>query len=236
MLNIKTIRAVTFDAGGTLLRPAAPVGEIYARVAGGLGVKDLDAAELENNFQREWRQKSDFDYSEEAWFALVRRTFGPLASRLPESFFPALYQEFARKDVWHVYEDVLPTLDQLASMGIPMGIISNWDNRLRPLLAELRLSSFFDVIIPSHEVAFHKPSPVIFEMAVRQLGLPADHILHVGDHFLEDVEGAQSAGLQALHLVRGALHKTAGQITSLLELPTVVELAGGHLLVSGEGT
>jgi FMN phosphatase YigB (HAD superfamily) len=85
-------------------------------------------------------------------------------------------------------------------------------------------------------VAFHKPSPVIYEVAVRQLGLPPEQILHVGDHFLEDVEGARSAGLQSLHLVRGALHKTAGQITSLLEVPTVVELAGGHLLISGLNT
>jgi REG-2-like HAD superfamily hydrolase len=236
MLDTKPIRAVTFDAGGTLLRPAAPVGEIYARVADAFGVRDVTAAELEENFQREWRQKGEFDYSQDAWFALVRRTFGLHAARLPDAFYPALYEEFARVECWHLFEDVLPTLDELASHGIPLGVISNWDNRLRTLLAAFKLTGFFDVIIPSCEVAFHKPSPVIYEVAVRQLGLPPEQILHVGDHFLEDVEGARSAGLQSLHLVRGALHKTAGQITSLLEVPTVVELAGGHLLISGLNT
>lgn len=234
MLNTKPIRAVTFDAGGTLWRPAQPVGQIYARVARAFGVLDAPPAELEESFQREWRQKGEFDYSQEAWFALVRRTFGAYADRLPEAFYPALYAEFARAEAWHLFEDVLPTLDELASHGIALGVISNWDNRLRPLLSAFKLTGFFDVIIPSCEVAFHKPSAVIFEIAVRQLGLPPEQILHIGDHYLEDVEGARAAGLQALHLVRGALHKTAGQITSLLEVPTVVELAGGHLLVSGE--
>lgn len=234
MLDTKPIRAVTFDAGGTLLRPAQAVGETYARVAREFGLREASSAELEESFQREWRCKGEFDYSQEAWYALVRRTFGPHADKLPDAFYPALYEEFARPEAWQLFDDVLPALDELASLGLPLGIISNWDNRLRPLLASFKLTGFFEVIIPSCEVAFNKPSPVIFEMAIRQLGLPPEQILHVGDHYLEDVEGARAAGLQALHLVRGAMHKTAGQITSLLELPTVVELAGGHLLLSPE--
>jgi putative hydrolase of the HAD superfamily len=234
MLDTKPIRAVTFDAGGTLLRPALPVGEIYARVAHEFGLREISAVELEESFQREWRCKGEFDYSQEAWYALVRRTFGHHAEKLPDAFYPALYEAFAQPEVWQLFEDALPALDELASLGIPLGVISNWDNRLRPLLSAFKLTGFFDVIIPSCEVAFHKPSPVIFEMAIRQLGLPPEQILHVGDHFLEDVEGARAAGLQALHLVRGAVHKTAGQITSLIEIPTVVELAGGHLLAFPE--
>jgi putative hydrolase of the HAD superfamily len=115
-----------------------------------------------------------------------------------------------------------------------MAIVSNWDDRLKPLMSNLKLAGYFDTIINSSAVAFHKPCQVIFEMAVRRLGLPPEEILHVGDHFREDWEGARTAGLQAVQLVRGLDHQARApyQIASLLEVPQLVASAGHHLLAS----
>ena len=73
---------------------------------------------------------------------------------------------------------------------LSLGIISNWDERLRPLLAKLDLAKYFEVIIISCEVGFPKPSPVIFEQAAKKLGLASEFILHVGDSDEHDAEGA----------------------------------------------
>jgi putative hydrolase of the HAD superfamily len=230
MLHLHRIRAVSFDVGGTLIETRPSVGHIYAQIAELHGVQALHPDVLTRQFHLAWKTKGEFDYSQPAWFELVRRTFASRAQELPEEFFPAVFDQFARPDAWQIHPDVLPTLEALANYDIPLAIVSNWDERLRPLLEGLGLRSYFEVVIPSCEVAFHKPSPVIFELLVRKLGLPPEEILHVGDHFTEDVEGAHGAGLQALQLVRNEPKTADYHIASLLELPPIVEAARCGLL------
>lgn len=208
------IQAISFDVGGTLIEPWPSVGHVYAEVAGRFGLSGVAVEALNRRFAAAWQARRDFDYSEPAWFELVRQTFGQRAVQLPADFFPALYERFAQPDAWRIYDDVLPALDELATAGIRLAVISNWDERLHALLERLKLRGFFEVVIVSCEVGFAKPSPVIFEMALRKLGLPAGAVLHVGDGRREDAEGARAAGLRASHLDRGG----AGDIASLAGL------------------
>lgn len=127
-----------------------------------------------------------------------------------------LDQRFA--DAWHVFEDVVPTLEALSARGLRLGVISNWDERLRPLLERLRLAKHFEVIVVSREAGCSKPSGAIFKRAARKLELPTEAILHVGDDRSMDVRGARAAGLSALLLKRGAREGKTGQITSLAGL------------------
>ncbi len=111
-----------------------------------------------------------------------------------------------------------PTIDALAARGIRLAIISNWDERLRPLLHKLDLAKYFEAIVVSCEVGFPKPSPVIFEYAARGLGLAPEFILHVGDSREHDAEGAAAAGFQARLLERGVQDVRAGSVGSLMQL------------------
>jgi putative hydrolase of the HAD superfamily len=56
-------------------------------------------------------------------------------------------------------------------------------------------AQFFDCMIDSHVVGVEKPDPRIFELALQQLGLPADRCVYVGDNYDRDVIGARQAGL-----------------------------------------
>ncbi len=103
-------------------------------------------------------------------------------------------------------------------MGLDLGIISNWDDRLLPLLERLGLSKYFQAIIVSCDVGFAKPSPVIFEHAAKKMGFAPEMMLHVGDSFEHDVTGAKTAGLEALLLERGTGGAETGRIRSLQEL------------------
>ncbi|MBI3877794.1 MAG: HAD-IA family hydrolase [Verrucomicrobia bacterium] len=213
-----SVRAVTFDAGGTLIEPWPSVGHVYAQVAAEHGFGKHDPRTLTRNFRVAWKAKRDFSYTFEGWAALVDQTFAGLVKEPPSrTFFPALYARFAEASAWRVFDDVLPALETLASRGFKLGVVSNWDERLKPLLRRLKLASYFDAIVVSCECAFTKPSPVIFEQALRALGLPPQAVLHVGDGLEEDVRCAQAAGLQALHLQRGKTSKP-GEIGSLREL------------------
>lgn len=212
------VHTVTFDVGGTLISPSPSVGHVYAEMAKRHGVK-AEPEVLNEGFRAAWKAKTEFDYSEEAWYGLVRNTFGPLAPKLPEAFFPAVYRRFMDADAWAIHDDAVAVLDELASRDFNLGVISNWDERLRPLLKNLKLTPYFQAITVSCEVQFPKPSEVIFEQALRSLGAAPGAVLHVGDSRVEDAEGARNAGLHGLYLDR----KGGGDIKSLSEVPGWLE-------------
>ncbi len=213
------IQAVTFDVGGTLIKPWPGVGEIYARVARDHRVQGVSAEALDQRFSAVWRNQSHFNYTRDDWAILVKQVFDGLTDVATDTFFPALYEYFSKPAAWHLFDDVFPALDKLASSGIRLAVISNWDERLRPILQALGLDRYFETIVVSSEIGFHKPSPVIFEYAARKLGLRPNAILHIGDSQELDVAGAFEAGFHAMELCRltGQVEK-GRQISSLMEI------------------
>ena len=215
-----TIRAVTFDIGGTLLEPWPSVGHVYAEVAAGQGVPGLAPAELNRQFAAAWKARPQFDYTREHWAQLVAETFaGVLPEPVDGRLFAALYQRFTEPDAWHVFDDVRPTLAALRQAGFRLAAISNWDERLRPLLDRLGLLEHFEGVLVSCEVGCRKPAPEIFRLAAARLGLSPAQILHVGDSAEADVRGARGAGFAAIQLSRHAPHHHgSGSIATLAEL------------------
>jgi putative hydrolase of the HAD superfamily len=213
------IQAVSFDVGGTLIEPWPSVGEVYAQVAAQSGLPRFDAVRLNDQFKTAWRAKTNFDYSRDAWASLVARTFGGPADQfgVNSPFFERLYRRFMEADVWRVHDDAVPALQALCKAGLKLAVISNWDDRLRPLLRNLKLDGFFQAIEVSGECGYHKPAPEIFLRAGRSLNVPVADVLHVGDNLLEDVQGARRAGLHAV-LLRRQLPRAADEIGSLLQL------------------
>ena len=210
------IRAVTFDVGGTLIEPWPSVGEIYSRAAAQAGAGVIDPAIIGRQFGAAWKRRNNFAYSRQEWARLVEESFsGLLPPGQTARFFPGLYDQFARPDCWRVFEDVVPALDELARAGLKLGIISNWDDRLRPLLSALGLSTFFETIVISCEAGCCKPDPAIFVRAAASLRFPPNEILHIGDTPSTDVAGARAAGFAAFELRRSADSLNPGAINSL---------------------
>lgn len=223
MDELAGIEAVTFDVGGTLINPWPSVGDVYVEVAAEFGV--TASPEFINwNFKDAWKSRHNFDYTQESWFDIVRQSFGMYGAELPEEFFPAVYERFAQPDVWIVYGDVVRTLEDLAASELKLGIISNWDDRLIPLLERLGLKKYFDTIIVSCNVGFTKPSPVIFEQAVRWLKVRPENLLHVGDSPKEDIEGAKAAGFHTRQIARGRRALGEEQIGTLLNVLKILSV------------
>jgi len=216
MSSTSEIRAITFDAGGTLIEPWPSVGHIYAEVAARFGLSGITAEALNERFAANWQRLKNFNYTRAEWSKLVDETFAGLVQKAPsQTFFSELYSHFGRAQSWRIFDDVPATLEALASHQLRLAVISNWDERLGPLLSELGLDKYFEAIIISCDVGFCKPSPVIFEQAAGKLGLPHGRILHVGDSVVTDIEGAKKAGFQTLELRRGAQKLSDGQINTL---------------------
>ena len=216
------IKAVTFDIGGTLIEPWPSVGHIYAEVAARHGLKNSSAETLNARFRTAWKARPRFAHSRAAWAELVEEVFlGVIPDSPSQTFFPALYERFAEASAWRMFEDVVPALDALTLRGIKLGVISNWDERLRELLRGLELDRYFEMYAISCEVGFPKPSPIIFDHAARKLGLPPNAILHIGDSPDPDVTGARAAGFCAMRIDR--TETQPGDLHSLAELEARIE-------------
>lgn len=226
MTDDKTgIHAVTFDVGGTLIHPWPSVGHVYTEVAARHGLKDLFPEALNKSFAAAWNARRNFQHTQDDWARLVEHTFAGLCPpQRTRTLFPDVYRRFAEPDAWRVYDDALPALDALASLGLPLAIVSNWDERLRPLLQQLRLDAYFETIVVSCEVGFPKPSPVIFEHTSRRIGVAPPEILHVGDSPVDDVAGARNAGFQAVLIDRQAGLRSGECIESLHALTSLVSI------------
>jgi len=198
MEELIAVESVVFDVGGTLIDPVSSVGEIYASVASEHGWTGLDAKRLDVQFHDAWKSKEEFHYRLEDWEEIVIQSFaGVLEPSACSDIFPTLYRRFEDSSNWLVHEDVVPTLDALAGRGFRLGIISNWDQRLKPLLRALRLERFFEWIFVSCDIGFEKPSSVIFEYALSKMGLPSERIIYVGDQRDVDVLGARQVGMHS---------------------------------------
>lgn len=218
------IKAVTFDVGGTLIEPWPSVGHVYAEVAARHGVHSFSPEQLNARFKAAWRARQNFGHSRDEWSQLVEDVFRSADPCPPgKDFFPELYEAFARPEAWHIFDDVIPALDALTTRGFKLAVISNWDERLRGLLKSLKLNHYFEVLVISCEIGVPKPSPAIFQHATLKLGLPAHEILHVGDSWEMDVEGARAAGFQALQIHRTAANRTADGLGTLAELPAKIK-------------
>jgi putative hydrolase of the HAD superfamily len=193
------IRAVFFDVGGTLIHPWPSVGAVYARVGEQFGMH-ASPAEMEQTFRSAWKEckRGALTTSDKEWWrALVQRA----VPDAPADYFEALFVAFAQPEAWRVFPDVFDTLATCRAQRLHVGIISNWDERLRPLLGRLGLSGHFDSITISCEVGSEKPAAAIFRAALLAAGISASDALHVGDSASEDVAGAKAVGMQA-RLVR----------------------------------
>lgn len=210
------IRAISFDVGGTLIEPWPSVGHVYAEVAARFGIAGATPDSLNRGFAAAWKARRGFDYSRSAWRALVEETFRSASSAAPGAeCFEAIYNHFATAVPWRIFDDVLPTIEAARRRGLKIAAISNWDERLHPLLSALRLAERFDVIVSSRDARCAKPAPEIFHRAAVELSVPAAGVLHIGDTRTEDYLGATAAGLRALWLDRGGSSLGPDTVTTL---------------------
>ena len=209
------IKAIFFDAMGTLFYLTKSVGEHYALVGRNLGLA-MDANELEHAFHLAWKQtpsRSPSDGPRENddkdwWRDLVDRVLIRAAPSLNEldrdNFFEIAYEHFAEADVWEIYPEVMEVLELLHGRFL-LAVLSNFDGRLRVILERLGISRFFSSIFISSELGADKPDPEIFRRALTFVRAEPCEIVHVGDDPARDWEAAARAGLQVFRLKRPEL-------------------------------
>ncbi len=185
-----TIRAVTFDAYGTLLRNE-DLRLIPRRIVAdhGLSVSADDV----------WRMWIDlyFEATQVPPFRTLREIQAQVLTRVLRRFdvaadaapYVELYFEVTTKV--ELYPETLEVLSALRH--VRSAIVSNAD---REHLTAWNFTLPVQFVLISEAVRAYKPHRLVFQSALERLGLRAEEVLHVGDSDVDDVKGAKAAGLR----------------------------------------
>jgi len=230
---VARLRAVLFDAFGTLLDARGLHETATAHILAELGLEGLNPAEL----HREWDGEalalipdgppfpSMLDLFREGLVrCLAKRGFSLGGGELDRAM-DILVTTF--REGTKSFEGAHEIVSFCRELGLGTALVSNADaGLLRYLLTETGLESVLDVIIISDEVGLMKPDARIFELALSRLGVRAQEAIMVGDSEL-DIEGARRAGVRAALVVRGpeSPHLPGGVVPDLI-VGGLVELKG----------
>lgn len=210
------MQAVSLDAVGTLIQLDKSPQEIYYMVLLRHGIDTVKIKELKEKhiFHKFWLmaeeelpplfRKNLYDrftrYQDSRfgfWGLLFETMFNYFG--LPKENMATILEdtivEFADTQHWQLEPTALKLLQYCQKEKIPMFVTSNFDEQLPNLLNKLNIADYFQEIITSAGIGYEKPSPHIFKHLIEVANCPPQKIIHVGDTFSTDIEGALQAGI-----------------------------------------
>jgi putative hydrolase of the HAD superfamily len=211
-VRVSGVRAVLFDAVGTLIAPDPSVAVAYREVGRQFGCQ-LSESEIHDRFRRAFARQEQEDIARHAlrtsedrerdrWRQIVADVLDDVSDQT--GLFAALWAHFADPRHWRLYDDAAEWLSRHGS-GLPLGIASNFDARLEGIVAHLGpLAAAKPRLFLSTRLGVRKPHPDFFRGIERELRLSAAELLFVGDHPQHDARAAREAGWQAVLVDRDA--------------------------------
>jgi 2-haloacid dehalogenase len=202
---------IFLDVGDTLLKLSKDPGQIYFDILKKHNIlsHSISYHTLSKFFFESWKEMNqnlptDFqdryavhpEGNDGWWKDLISLFAGKAgyASEIPEIALAEIFSEFDSFSTWQI-EPGFAKLEAFAKENrIGLGIISNWDIRLRGLLDKIGLLSKFEHVIISSEFGYEKPSPKIFLEGMRLSGREPTELIYVGDKTHLDYAPTQELG------------------------------------------
>lgn len=127
-----------------------------------------------------------------------------LGASLPDAELDALSAAMERLEV-DIPPDILPgvkeviqTLSTRYKLCVVSDTIVTPGSGLREILAGHDLLQYFSGFAFSDEVGRSKPHAAMFDAARRQMDVPFEEMVHIGDRDNKDIKGAQALGMMAI--------------------------------------
>jgi putative hydrolase of the HAD superfamily len=174
---------------------------------------DCSVRPLEERLVRIFQLDDSYQFSD-LIMAMCRRFMKPIFSR------------------GHLYQDTLPTLNELNSMNFQTAIVSNttWGSPAslwREEIERLGLSAHVDAVVFCRDVGWRKPAKQIFECALEKLRVLPRNCVFVGDDPRWDLVGPRAVGITPMLIDRREVRGNAQEprpIKSLNELLNKLKL------------
>ena len=196
------IRAIIFDAYGTLLDVIAIATELDRRWPG----RGVAIAEHWRGKQIEYALLRTMGERHADFATVTRDALLFVADRLD--------LDAAPHDIdllMHAYErlpahpEVAETLEAIRALGLPMAVLSNGTpDMLESALGHAGIDHLFDAILSIEAVQAFKPTPDVYRLGTDRFGLAADRMLFVSSNGW-DIAGAGWFGYRCFWINRAGL-------------------------------
>lgn len=207
--NLSRFKLVTFDVTETLLKFSKPPAIQYKQTAETFGVDTIDEHRAIAAFRKCFKELSkqypnygcgsDIDWRE-WWRRLVVKLLTLSSTKeldpiVLNQIALTLIEQYETSLCWEKYEKADEVVTKMRHVGKCVGVISNFDPRLRYLLNNMNFPEF-NFVLTSYEAGILKPEREIFEKALNHSNQVIDpsEALHVGNKYEVDCKGAMDAG------------------------------------------
>jgi putative hydrolase of the HAD superfamily len=220
--------AVLFDVDFTIAKPGPDLGpEGYRRMGARYGL-ELDPGrydEARRAALETLERHPELEHDEEIWILFTERIIRGMGGETERAYACATEMTLAWEHAhnFELYEDVLPTLEDLRRRGLRIGLVSNTARDLDMFVRHHALD--VDAALSSRVHGRVKPHASIFRAALELLDVAPGRAAMVGDTPEDDVEGARALGMRAFLLDRdGRFPEERDRLTDLRELPAALGL------------
>ena len=191
------IKAVIFDLDNTLLdfmkmKEYAVKAAITGMIEAGLDIDDEESYKTIVSIYEEegWENQQVFNY-------FLDRTVGEVNNKYLAAAIVAYRR--AREANLLLYPNVNHTLVELMKAGIKLAVVSDAPSREAWMrIYYLNLHHHFDFVLTFDDTNARKPSPIPFQMALKELKTEPSETLMVGDWPERDVAGANNLGIRSI--------------------------------------
>ena len=191
------IKAVIFDLDNTLLdfmkmKEYAVKAAIAGMIEAGLDIDNEESYKTIVSIYEEegWENQQIFNY-------FLERTVGEVNNKYLAAAIVAYRR--AREANLLLYPNVNHTLVELMKTGIKLAVVSDAPSREAWMrIYYLNLHHHFDIVLTFDDTNARKPSPIPFQMALKELKTEPSETLMVGDWPERDVQGANNLGIRTI--------------------------------------
>jgi len=199
--------AILFDLDGTL-RASQPEGfEAFAQYCGRVGIQlsQPQIELIEREALRYWssglvdEHLARYD-KREFWLNYDKILLTAIGVQDPPSYASRIQELY---DLYYdpidvLYADAFMVLDELRKDGYTLGLVTNRDSDIEPMLNRYRVREYFNFVVTGGQAGFFKPHPEIFRHALALSKSRPEETLYVGDNYFADVVGALNVGMNAV--------------------------------------
>lgn len=102
-------------------------------------------------------------------------------------------------------------IEELKRRGLKLAVLSDFP--VEHKLEFLGLAGYWDKVCTSETVKYLKPNPEPFLQLAKDLGIPPEEILYVGNSYHYDIVGARRTGMSTAHFTRKVHHDTVADFS-----------------------
>ena len=136
-----------------------------------------------------------------------------------------LFNELWCKGDRVLFPETVEVLEYFHNLGYKMGVISDTSPSLEYTLQQLGIAKYFTSFTASSLVGAGKPSPIIFNSALKAQGVSAEESLYVDD-YKPEADGARQQGFTSFYINRNGNYNDRWSIQNLKQLISFVEEFG----------